>query len=625
MASPYLFGAPYYDSRDGFLNIDPSLQSHDQHASLDHWALHNFLKDPQQALFSSNVAAGVNHHRNYYPPPAVSGPASHYRLASPISSIEPSSASGTAHSPLAESEPYLDPSTPPEIFSPYPRNAQHIHLNPDAHALQFRTMGPQTCVNPAEVSPNQQHDANESDGENITFELMPPSRTPSWDRLSVNQFDHEPSFPRVAKRMSSSDGAPALIKDEVKVVSQYPPLPAGQDADSDEDSNASRSQKHRLESDGTWVPDKRYKTNNNARPPPRPRGRGRPPRPMPDSQRPPPPTLSQMPTRPLPAAPRNGPKTTYSCSEPGCRQKAHFADQLALEKHIRKEHRRGYTCVFHFAGCESTFASKNEWKRHVSSQHLLLNYWICQEDECANTRNGTDPIPTNATAAKTAAPSQYQHQRSKSIAGGTKKNIPNGAIFNRKDLYTQHMRRMHMPENVKKTLPTTANKKSLTTAGTSGTAVEQWDDQLRKFQDRALRSRCSLPEYMTCPAVGCNAEFRGSEAWDQRMEHVARHLDRAAQGSEPSVVFGGPQDTCLTAWAGSPEVSIIEPTARGWRLKAPSSGRGRGLEGRAKAEKLRLERGVMVRREKMHAVVEDSIVVGSEEDAEGEVDVEFDI
>ena len=33
-----------------------------------------------------------------------------------------------------------------------------------------------------------------------------------------------------------------------------------------------------------------------------------------------------------------------------------------------------FNCVFDFAGCKATFAKKNEWKRHVATQHLLLNY-----------------------------------------------------------------------------------------------------------------------------------------------------------------------------------------------------------------------------------------------------------
>ncbi|EZF70942.1 hypothetical protein H105_06858 [Trichophyton soudanense CBS 452.61] len=43
---------------------------------------------------------------------------------------------------------------------------------------------------------------------------------------------------------------------------------------------------------------------------------------------------------------------------------------------------RIFTCVFAPYGCTSSFASKNEWKRHVLSQHLQLGFYRC--DQCLN-------------------------------------------------------------------------------------------------------------------------------------------------------------------------------------------------------------------------------------------------
>ncbi|KAI9662168.1 MAG: hypothetical protein M1831_002864 [Alyxoria varia] len=65
---------------------------------------------------------------------------------------------------------------------------------------------------------------------------------------------------------------------------------------------------------------------------------------------------------------------------------------------------RPFTCPLSPYGCQKTFTSKNEWKRHISSQHICLGFWRC--DLC-----------TESTA-------------------------PND--FNRKDLFTQHVRRMHV-------------------------------------------------------------------------------------------------------------------------------------------------------------------------------------
>lgn len=101
-----------------------------------------------------------------------------------------------------------------------------------------------------------------------------------------------------------------------------------------------------------------------------------------------------------------------SCS--GCMH-APFEDAASLRRHIDSAHRRPFVCVFHFAGCESTFASKNEWKRHVSSHHLNLTAWVCELGSC----------------------------------GAGSKSTSRCSEFNRKDIFTQHLRRMHVPSSVK--------------------------------------------------------------------------------------------------------------------------------------------------------------------------------
>ncbi|KAI1841966.1 hypothetical protein JX266_011826 [Neoarthrinium moseri] len=188
-----------------------------------------------------------------------------------------------------------------------------------------------------------------------------------------------------------------------------------------------------------------------------------------------------------------------------------FKDESGLQKHIKQQHTRPFVCVFNFAGCDSTFASKNEWKRHVTSQHLLLNYWLCQEDACSKLPNSVPSLDPHAS-------------------------LPNGAIFNRKDLYTQHYRRMHIPQPIKKQVK---EKKT----------IPEWEDCVRSRQEKAHRLRCHLPDYMRCPAIGCVAEFSGPNSWDERMEHVSKHLEKAAQGLEPSILFGGENDPTLTTWA----------------------------------------------------------------------------
>ena len=234
-----------------------------------------------------------------------------------------------------------------------------------------------------------------------------------------------------------------------------------------------------------------------------------------------------------------GAKRSFPCKE--CPDIT-FKDENGLQKHIKTQHTRPFICVFHFAGCKSTFASKNEWKRHCTSQHLLLNFWLCQQDSCAKVSNASQP------SNRAACPEGD---------GECGPSLPNGAIFNRKDLYTQHLRRMHVPPSVKKQVK---QKKS----------VPEWEDSVRSHQERAHRIRCDLPTRMGCPSPGCPTEFEGPNAWDERMEHVAKHLDKAGLGAESPLVFGGESDRSLVEWAARPDVSIIRSDGQGgWVLHNP--------------------------------------------------------
>ncbi|RSL66820.1 hypothetical protein CEP51_012758 [Fusarium floridanum] len=208
-----------------------------------------------------------------------------------------------------------------------------------------------------------------------------------------------------------------------------------------------------------------------------------------------------------------------------------FTDQATLQKHINSLHKRPFTCVFHFAGCDKVFANKNEWKRHAWAQHLNLHYWLCTNGPCGHASNQE---------------------------GGNYSKVPtHGRIFRRKDLFTQHIRRMHAPAHVVKA----EKDKNLPPA---------WVAQEKEMQNRAIRQRCELPTFMRCPAENCHLEFsNGTKTWDNRMEHVAVHLERAASNEEPAVLFGGGNDAALTDWASSQNVKVIEWATGGWKTCQP--------------------------------------------------------
>lgn len=228
-------------------------------------------------------------------------------------------------------------------------------------------------------------------------------------------------------------------------------------------------------------------------------------------------------------------RKVYATNKRFCHKcKKHFPSRGSLDEHTGMAHPRPYICVFHYAGCTARFDAKNEWKRHVSTKHLGLKYWVCMEGKCADERQ-----------------SVFQQR------AGLE---PNGNIFNRKDLYTQHIRRMH------------SNIAGQSTTNYKG-ADARSDFMVKRMQEDALRIRCRLPTWMPCPVKSCDKSFRGSNAWDERMEHVAQqHFENAAAGKEPPVEFGGLHDYVLTEWAQQPEIRIVKETEMGWELCDPLKG-----------------------------------------------------
>ncbi|KAJ6014330.1 hypothetical protein N7540_008921 [Penicillium herquei] len=155
---------------------------------------------------------------------------------------------------------------------------------------------------------------------------------------------------------------------------------------------------------------------------------------------------------------------------------------------------RTFVCSFSRYGCESTFVSKNEWKRHVTSQHLQLGFYRCDVGKCSMNTH-------------TSSCSSIHQSRTSSPAPGQ----PND--FNRKDLFTQHQRRMHAPwlQSGRRRTPT----------DTEHAAFEASLEEVRQrcwvgLRTQPLQSHC----------VFCNETFTGDGSWDVRMEHIGRHFER---------------------------------------------------------------------------------------------------
>ncbi|KAF1837488.1 hypothetical protein BDW02DRAFT_129225 [Decorospora gaudefroyi] len=158
------------------------------------------------------------------------------------------------------------------------------------------------------------------------------------------------------------------------------------------------------------------------------------------------------------------------------------ASRCATDTNIQGDDRRPFPCPLATYGCPSVFRSKNEWKRHVSTQHIKLRYWRC--DLCPPS---TDPNDDQTL---------YYND------------------FNRKDLFAQHLRRMHAaPKDT-----SSRNQKHYPVT----------EDNLNEHQTRCNLSLRNPPQHSSC--LFCIRTFEGPSSWDECMEHVGRHLEKDRTG-----------------------------------------------------------------------------------------------
>ncbi|KAL8860140.1 MAG: hypothetical protein Q9178_003404 [Gyalolechia marmorata] len=291
---------------------------------------------------------------------------------------------------------------------------------------------------------------------------------------------------------------------------------------------------------------------------------------------------------------------TFRCTKPECSRA--FPSASTLSKHVLSAHTRPFTCSFARYGCRSTFGSKNEWKRHVSSIHLCLGIYQCDvgtsyfSQPGPRSRNNNHSASTPSSLHSSINPQQQQPQQ---LAGGC------GYKSNRKDLFTQHLNRMHHPAN-----------------SASGVEKEYFEKNLEE-----VRQRCWVPLREAPPRSSCgycaphpsrpasasgpelhdvhgsnnstskktqNKPFIGRGSWDERMEHVGRHLEKGTVGVEV-------EDLELRKWML--EQGLLEVAKGGGYRVIGVGGKRRGRSATAAAA---------------GAAVKEEVVEVGEEDADGE-------
>lgn len=196
-------------------------------------------------------------------------------------------------------------------------------------------------------------------------------------------------------------------------------------------------------------------------------------------------------------------------NQKSCSFCAHICPSMtALNKHVLTAHTRPFICAFARYGCPATFGSKNEYKRHVSSQHLRPGIYRCDIGSCV--------------------PQPRPQRRKSSSASFSKETASEGYNeFNRKDLFTQHVRRMHGPSS-----SAPKSEKDLFETGLEQIRTRCWV----KLHDPPPRSVCGFCLHASDGKSGDRpVVFEGKSGWEERMEHVGRHLEKGERNEDEDV------------------------------------------------------------------------------------------
>ncbi|KAL9085368.1 MAG: hypothetical protein Q9165_007659 [Trypethelium subeluteriae] len=182
---------------------------------------------------------------------------------------------------------------------------------------------------------------------------------------------------------------------------------------------------------------------------------------------------------------------------------------------------RPFPCPLAPYNCPSAFGSKNEWKRHISSQHLRLGFWRC--DLCVDHAD--------------------RHND-----------------FNRKDLFTQHLRRMHGQElqqqqsvSASASGPGGAGQKQGEGGGGGGSGGggsgggNPTTDAEAEIVKRCYRELRQPPMASAC--LFCSKRFDGPGSWEDRVEHVGKHFETERKaGRDPVPTERWTVDQDLQGW-----------------------------------------------------------------------------
>ena len=184
-----------------------------------------------------------------------------------------------------------------------------------------------------------------------------------------------------------------------------------------------------------------------------------------------------------------------------------------------------FPCVLAPYGCCSGFGSKNEWKRHVNTQHLRLDLWRC--DQCSD----RDTRPND---------------------------------FNRKDLFIQHLRRMHYKSSDGDVPQRSRSSTSVTKTSKSKIQNAEEMDPAIVAAEQRCHIRLRRPPFSSS-CLFCSVEFEGQGSWEERMEHIGRHLEQDKKdGIEPRLPLEWRHDETVETWLETE--GLISRVGHQWQI-----------------------------------------------------------
>lgn len=143
------------------------------------------------------------------------------------------------------------------------------------------------------------------------------------------------------------------------------------------------------------------------------------------------------------------------------------------------------------------------------------------------------------------APQTHGSKEQKSISGPRlRQQEGNGPVyhdFDRKDLFTQHLKRMHSPAS-----------------SASRAEKTKYEALIETIQTRCHRRLREPPINTICPYCTHHPAF---ESWDDRIEHVGKHLERGDINKNTER-----EDIALREWLREGGYLVRKEGAQEWKL-----------------------------------------------------------